>query len=757
MSSEAGVRVHRCRFTDYEPSGILALAYNTAGTRLALARGNGNIEVWNVEESWFNERVIPGSGEGTIQSLMWAPDPKDPSKEQLLSAGLSGRINLWDLTSLLNSASVDSHGGAVWKACLSPSRKSLVAACEDGTLRLFQVNDASSYEQGPVYVKSFSSHSGRALSVCWPRENIIVSGGSDSMIRVWNVSTRQNTSYMAVERVKEQPTMVWALDYLADGTIVSGDSLGHVQFWDMRSCTLLQSFDKHKADVLALVASDSDKGPVAYAAGVDNTIAQFKRVFDPKLGAAKWVLTTTQRPHTHDVLALALSPTATRRHRYRKEKTVHTSVRTDRYLVSGGVDTKLSMFLNSKFERKAIKISPFPNKTICSVATAPGNIARLMIYTDQKIDLFQFNRGVASSTHAGHQHILQMNVNAQSSGLDDDASEIEQMPGLNLCSAVLSPDSRWIACGDPLEVKLFELTYDQDDSTDVDVTRYDIKDAFGANVMKFTPDSQCVILGTFDGTVLVYSIREMRVLKTFHPLEHMRSVLATEEDSDDEEIDSILFQTLDISEDGQWLAVGDAENRICIFNLDSLTFSKMLPTLEAPHIYLKYAPFSPERDHAVLVIGLTTNQFFLYNVEANELSAWSQNNPLLPAKYVKKHQKVYNATFDPSKPFEMLLQAHSYMTHVDFKQKALPDKKKPVAAAQETAGKRGKRKSSAISTNDAKAVEEEVKENFRVIDRFKPTLFSDFIGPRELVVVETPWVNVMRNLPDAFFRTRYGT
>ena len=42
-----------------------------------------------------------------------------------------------------------------------------------------------------------------------------------------------------------------------DGTIVSGDSMGMVKFWDARTCTQLQSFQGHAADVLCLTV-----GPV---------------------------------------------------------------------------------------------------------------------------------------------------------------------------------------------------------------------------------------------------------------------------------------------------------------------------------------------------------------------------------------------------------------------------------------------------------------------------------------------------------------
>lgn len=39
---------------------------------------------------------------------------------------------------------------------------------------------------------------------------------------------------------------------LSDGTVVSGDSLGNVKFWDAKTSTQLQSYQPHGADVLCL-------------------------------------------------------------------------------------------------------------------------------------------------------------------------------------------------------------------------------------------------------------------------------------------------------------------------------------------------------------------------------------------------------------------------------------------------------------------------------------------------------------------------
>ena len=57
---------------------------------------------------------------------------------------------------------------------------------------------------------------------------------------------------------------------LPDGTVVSGDSLGNVQFWDAQHGTLLQGFARHRGPVLALAALPD--GRTVFASGVDNQV-----------------------------------------------------------------------------------------------------------------------------------------------------------------------------------------------------------------------------------------------------------------------------------------------------------------------------------------------------------------------------------------------------------------------------------------------------------------------------------------------------
>ena len=46
--------------------------------------------------------------------------------------------------------------------------------------------------------------------------------------------------------------------------------------------------------------------------------------------------------------------------------------------------------------------------------------------------------------------------------------------------------------------------------------------------------------------------------------------------------------------------------------------------------------------------------------------------------------------------------------------------------------------------------------NWSVHLRYRPLLLASYVGARELLVVENPWLKVVSELPDPIYRPRYG-
>lgn len=167
----------------------------------------------------------------------------------------------------------------------------LAIGCEDGGVRLVSVAD-NAFE----HARRFDRVKTRLLSIAWgpptppaPRkhsetsqsddedededeewtDSFIVAGCSDSSVRKWDCATGRVLDRMMVDRNKGERTLVWAVGAFgcgvivsswrsrltwpcSDGTVVSGDSLGYVKFWDAKTSTQTQSYQLHGADVLCL-------------------------------------------------------------------------------------------------------------------------------------------------------------------------------------------------------------------------------------------------------------------------------------------------------------------------------------------------------------------------------------------------------------------------------------------------------------------------------------------------------------------------
>lgn len=64
------LKVHRVRFFDYMPSAIRAMAFNPRTERLAVARDDGALEVFNFSDHYFQEKVGTETGRSSKTQLV---------------------------------------------------------------------------------------------------------------------------------------------------------------------------------------------------------------------------------------------------------------------------------------------------------------------------------------------------------------------------------------------------------------------------------------------------------------------------------------------------------------------------------------------------------------------------------------------------------------------------------------------------------------------------------------------------------------
>ena len=110
----------------YQPVGVNCIVPQrvtdqSVDERVAVARGNGSVEIWNAESNWHTERVIPGGDDVSVEAVVWIGD-------RLFTAGLHSMITEWSVSQLRVETIIDSFGGSVWCMALNPSA-TVIAVC----------------------------------------------------------------------------------------------------------------------------------------------------------------------------------------------------------------------------------------------------------------------------------------------------------------------------------------------------------------------------------------------------------------------------------------------------------------------------------------------------------------------------------------------------------------------------------------------------------------------------------------------------
>ncbi|KAK0465326.1 WD40-repeat-containing domain protein [Desarmillaria tabescens] len=849
--TKTAISVHRCRFVDYTPSSITALAFpplplpspkgkDTAAAAqfphfasLAVGHANGNIDLcyWSGEkdglqspQAWVVTRTLPGLYPSKVDSLAFSIRyPRQVLSDEvpnldalrLFSSGGGSELLEWDTDRCCVRRTISSQGGSIWSISVNPASTQLAMGCEDGSIRILSL-----LEDDLVHLRKFDRVKSRLLSIAWGPPTLkrvstgsgqtddeeyewsdswLVTGGSDSSLRKWDAVTGRSSERMGTDKVRGERTLVWAVCALGDGTIVSGDSLGMVEFWDSRTCTQLQSFQGHGADVLCLAVSP--EGSVVYSSGVDQKTTQYSLVkthitdsTSTGRTTTRWIQSSSRRMHSHDIRALAMWPP------YTPLPTSHKRsfpIDVAPVLASGGLDMSVVVTpaaLPSSTVKKIINpLATSVEATFgdsyhrrLAYAAGPSNVSSICISRSARlvsclreagVSIWRINQRSEDDIDAGEtasgddawEKVLEMDLNVHT----------------NLVASAISDDGRWFVVSDLYETKLFSLATDpRGDLTPKRVRNFGsilqsqlpfTPHSTGGLAFAFTPDSSKLVMTTaMSSCVLLIDLgndtdgpkvlrrfdhhRQRngmggdRVTKKLRPdgdvdMEAPESEAALDNDSSSCVAVNIL--RIAVSADGQWAATSDDNARTHVFNLDSIQHHCVLPSFAHPAQTLAFDPSTS----SLLTLAFPDNSIQIYDVESRQFPSWSKGLIAnLPQRFTQAHDPVLGATFDPgsrqstpdSSPTKYaLFWGSTWMCKINMDGSNLSN------------GGFNKKRLRAHNMKRP-AAQDQHTTDFKMITHFRPILHADFISPGELVVVERPLVDVLATLPPAYFRHKYG-
>ncbi|KAH7883891.1 WD40 repeat-like protein [Phlebopus sp. FC_14] len=718
---------------------------------LAVGHANGNIDLleWTGEQgepqapqAWHLRKTLPGPYPSKVDSLAFTirhpdnfPSESVPSCTdlRLFSCGGGTELLEWDITKRAVRRTISSQGGSIWSVAANPASTMLALGCEDGSVRLLSL-----FADTLQHYRRFDHVKCRILSIAWgppiPRrpkpktrpsaqkknedvessdesdededewsDSWLVTGGSDSSLRKWDVSSGRPIDRMGTDKMKGERTLVWTVGVLADGTIISGDSLGTVKFWDSMTCTQIHSFNAHGADVLCLTIGP--EGTSVFTSGVDQKVVQFTYVpstpdalsSTSNSSVGRWIQSTSRRLHSHDVRSLTVWPSyrpLPPRHRL---KCLSGSPYIAPVLVSGGLDVSVALTpaLPASMTTSSVA-ARVVNPLATSVATTFEDSYYRRIPYSCVTCVAKRARLVSSMHETGLKiwRILDIPSTAMVIEGADSSTEPESRVGwesalemelnvhTNLISSALSDDGQWIVASDLYETRLFHLN--NTSAGDLKARRIrSLTSVLGTHIPApsskgtpwtggsafiFTPDSTRMImasvttsfilvidLGTEVPTVLrrfdqhhqIGSISGGRIIRGLN----RRRPEGTDDESDEtmmssDRLSSVLRMT--VSPDGQWLATLDDLCRIFVFNLDSIQYHTTLPSLPQPPNVLAFIPDQPQ----ILMAVLPNNTIHVYDVEHSEVPSWAHDlNSRIPKQFLSTPDPVLGVVFEPAPPY----------------------------------------------------------------------------------------------------------
>lgn len=679
--------VHRCRFVDYNPAGITALAFSrrselganvSPDLRLAVGRDNGDIEIWNPRWQWLHETTLRGGKDRSVEGLAWSDSGDAQGKPRLFSIGGSTAITEWNVSTGQPKVNYDCHSGVIWCIAVSDDGSKLAAGCENGSVVVVDLSGGPGVME---HSRVLQRHTCRVLSLAW-RGSQVVGGCSDARVRVWG-DDGSTVATMKVDTAKgpvaqDDATLVWTVAVVkrarGGDLIVSGDSTGSVKFWDCTHFALNQSFKTHEADVLCLAVDAA--GDAVFSAGVDKTIACYESV------GKRWNQTNVRGYNAHDVRALATY-----------------EAKNLSLLASGGVEKVLVVSSVNEFAQGGYrKFSVAPQRPQTLVY---GSIVAM--WNGQTVKLWRRLEG------GQRRLVCKLTMSA-----DDNISDVAMFGSLLAVSSLQ-------------ETKLFELEEVLSSKGHPVLKPNKLMDLEGAHLTVFSPVGELLLVSS-DACILISLNEELAPIEELQvPEAVLKSNLMAH--GHETEIVAVAFSDTH-------LALSRRSGHTEIFARGDRQFKHSRTLMRLSAAPATAMAFTGAK---TLVVATADNKVVEFDLGSGLLTEWSRSNPEIPDPVASSVDHCTGMFLDPSPKHSkrVWMWGATWLAFVDTSAN-IPVERVPKRRldGEETA-------------KPAVTSEDQATTAFWSTNKYRPIIGAEIVDGEELVVVERPAFDIP--LPAAFW------
>ena len=282
----------------YHSWAFSSIAFSLDGGKLAAGSWDGNIYLWNQEQSYSEFKPLTGHNKG-INAIAFSPDGR-----WLASGSRDNTVRLWDLRQKPPvSKVIGKHEKDVTSIAFKPDDSLLASGSKDRTVKLWNWHQP---EQVPIVLDGHDStgRMGMVRSLTFsPNGSKLAVGCDDRSIWLWDVQEPAQTLDKEPLPLYGHGGKIRSVAFSPDGQLLASASDDHtIRLWDItqpQEQKLPRILQGHTASVRT-VAFNPD-GKMLASASDDQTIRLWKT---DKLGEAFKIL----RGHTFNITSVAFSP-----------------------------------------------------------------------------------------------------------------------------------------------------------------------------------------------------------------------------------------------------------------------------------------------------------------------------------------------------------------------------------------------------------------------------------------------------------------
>jgi len=210
---------------------VLSLAYSRDGRRLLTSSYDNTARLWDLETG--ESKVFVGH-EWWVWEAAFSPD-----EERIVTASQDGSAIVWSVATGRPDPPFRSHAGPVYAAAFSPDGRRVATGGYDKRVLIFRPDQLQPFdydvltndrESPPQPFETFDGHTGGVRSVEFSADGqLLLSGGEDNTVRVWDVATRK-----PLKVIRGHGGQVRSCRFAPDGRhVLSGSHDHQAKIWDL--------------------------------------------------------------------------------------------------------------------------------------------------------------------------------------------------------------------------------------------------------------------------------------------------------------------------------------------------------------------------------------------------------------------------------------------------------------------------------------------------------------------------------------------